>query len=110
MFERKTLWAKVFPDPADPKYFMTGTYVQARSKCSEENQKYNGVLPIDVPIPRDQAEMESLAKDDLFSREPVFIHDSAWLGIRLVWKYLIIISDDLFHDRKKLTIINNFQT
>ena len=84
MFDRKTLWAKVFPDPADPNYFMTGTYGQARSKCREENQKYKDVLPIDVPIPRDQAEMESLAKGDLFSREPGYILDSAWLGIRLV--------------------------
>ena len=80
----KTLWAKVFPDPEDSNYLMTGTYGEARSKCSEENQKYKDVLPIDVPIPRDQAEMESLAQGDLFSREPGFILDSAWLGIRLV--------------------------
>ena len=54
---------------------MTGTYAQARSKCREEKQKYGNVLPIDVPIPRDEAEMTSLALTGV---------DTAWIGIRWV--------------------------
>jgi len=66
---------------------MTGTFGQARRKCLEENKKYKNVLPIDVPVPRDQGELESLAQDGLFCRDvdgSSFCEDEAWIDIRLV--------------------------